>query len=97
MKFCLSLVFCLLLLGCDKPEIITEISRTDAGTIIEAAPMVVAEGDWSKTHIKTTKYSVVIYGLPSIPIEANSFIIERNDGKFFTWENSKTIYMLVTN
>jgi len=78
------------LVGCGPPE---EIGRVSVGKILSATPAPVAFLDDSKTAIQTEKMSLVIMGMPPVPIGAEGFVVTgRMNLKYFTWTGADRLH-----
>jgi len=77
---CLGLLAALV--GCEPQEI----SRKSVGKILSATPLQGGFGTDSKTAIQTEKMSLVIMGMPPVPIGAEGFVVDcTRELKYFTW------------
>jgi hypothetical protein len=77
------------LVGCEPQEI----SRKSVGKILSATPLQGSFGESPKAAIVTERMSLVVIGMPAVPIGVEGFIVNcKGDRNAFTWTGADRLH-----
>lgn len=97
-KYIFIPIIMILVFACNQIDPPREISRIPIGKIIDVVIIPTSFNMFSKTQIKTKTWFIVIYGLPSVIIGAQAYIITYDRGSsYLTWDKHRMRYQILGN